>query len=133
MELIQVLELTTAAFSAVLVGLTVLTLIAYYQQVSIGAERREKKFTILASLGMIALSSSEILRVLSPGSGYGLEGQALKTAGFALLAFGFYSHFKKYAGRYLNKEGEVSFENAGLHTKEGGKPATLKKIGRRKR
>ncbi|MFA6048673.1 MAG: hypothetical protein WC792_01860 [Candidatus Micrarchaeia archaeon] len=133
MELIQALELATAALSAAIVALTILTLVAYYQQVGIGAERREKNFTILASLGMIALSTSEILRALSPAGGNELEGQLLKTAGYALLAFGFYAHFKKYAGRYLNKEGEVSFDNAGLHPTQIGKPAAEKKSRRAKR
>ncbi len=103
------LQIITAMFSAVMIVFAGLTILAYYQQVQIGAERREKKFTMLVSLGIIAISASEILPALFPQAGEFVQAALfIKIIAYVLFSLALYSHFKKYAGRYTDPTAQAA-------------------------
>ncbi len=94
------LELISAMASAVLIVMAGLTILAYLQQVQIGAERREKSFTLIISTGIILLALSEITNTAKFSE---LASQTLKLSSLILFAIALYFHFKRYAGRYVGQ------------------------------
>lgn len=99
-------EVITALFSLIVIVFSSLTLLAYFQQKFIGAERREKVLTVTVSFAVILFALEELFDPLQQSFAPELHMALalLKILGLALFAAALYLHLKKYVARFTEKE-----------------------------